>query len=1066
MNSHLKRVRIRTMYLFLQLVVASTIPFTGIAQYQKIPQVSPIPPNAAAMFKVLERPLGSYTGTIPVSFPLGSISSGKLTANLSLDYNSTGGIRVEEQAGSVGLGFSLNDGGGRVVQMIRDKDDLDESIGRLYNPYARPSNVNFSDNTQMLLQTEGYLDLEADVFMYNINGKSGKFYLKENGDAVPMQNDGMSISFANDSWTIIDEEGNKYLLGQKVSNISSYTSGAMAVTSKSWHLNEVTDINGQNTLTYTYTLTGTTFNSFNGSHRVLTPLTGFGCAYFDTSSAESIVLTSAEEAAVSRIDGRDGYILIDNYQTPYVLRRVRSISFHDPSGNLLKRIKFNYSNATYRMKLSNFSEFDASLTDSLTHRFEYNHTDVLPSSYLSHNVDIWGYYNGVYGASNSGLTPNLILNGPFGVSQYLDVFANRTANAATSAAEILKKITYPTGGYREFVYEGNRALASGDFFTYHPSPAFLVPKSFSENGFVNNDIYAPSLQKIFKIEGSYTMAKFSYTLLGIPSCALGYQVKIYQLLDSTDMYDGILKQTFTNQSSGSVALVNGHYRVDVVFTSSNGCSSGEIRGSWSEGTQKSDYVTTPYGNFIRNEHPVGGVRIKEIRDYDPVSGKTNKIEYKYKMYSLDSTLTSGLLVTPINIISPENPEGCGCNYYKLAPGTNYPLAAEGGSYVVYPEVRTIESGNGRTDTFYSYAADITTNYFPMIPPYDMSTYRGEVRAQRFYNQSGVLLKQTTAEYTHTGTGAVYSHRMKALWVATANQFTDNPPGGVSPGWVIHQSYPTSGYAKYLWKTTDTTYSSTGAKHVITKDYLFHNYNNYYALKQEKQTVNNSKTKETNYRYAFNSVGDFSFGLTSPEQTMKTTLLDRHYLQPLEISNTVTTSGGSPVLLGGAKYSFGLFHAGVVYPTQVYLIQAKEYTSASDFRETIFSKYDTNGNLLEKYLPGGMKEAYLWGFNTNYPVAKIAGSDHATVNGWITQAILNSPASDGALRTHLNTVRTNLAGTQAQVSTYTYKYGAGLTSQTDAKGMTLYYEYDNFQRLKLIKDTDGNIVKTYKYNYKP
>lgn len=54
---------------------------------------------------------------------------------------------------------------------------------------------------------------------------------------------------------------------------------------------------------------------------------------------------------------------------------------------------------------------------------------------------------------------------------------------------------------------------------------------------------------------------------------------------------------------------------------------------------------------------------------------------------------------------------------------------------------------------------------------------------------------------------------------------------------------------------------------------------------------------------------------------------------------------------------------------------------------------------------------------------------------------------------------------AQMTTFTYDYATGMTSQTDMNNRTIYYEYDEAQRLKLIRDQDGNIIRIFKYQYK-
>jgi len=51
---------------------------------------------------------------------------------------------------------------------------------------------------------------------------------------------------------------------------------------------------------------------------------------------------------------------------------------------------------------------------------------------------------------------------------------------------------------------------------------------------------------------------------------------------------------------------------------------------------------------------------------------------------------------------------------------------------------------------------------------------------------------------------------------------------------------------------------------------------------------------------------------------------------------------------------------------------------------------------------------------------------------------------------------------AQMTTYTYEPLIGLSGSIDAKGMMQFYEYDSAQRLKNVRDQEGNIVKSYKY----
>lgn len=54
---------------------------------------------------------------------------------------------------------------------------------------------------------------------------------------------------------------------------------------------------------------------------------------------------------------------------------------------------------------------------------------------------------------------------------------------------------------------------------------------------------------------------------------------------------------------------------------------------------------------------------------------------------------------------------------------------------------------------------------------------------------------------------------------------------------------------------------------------------------------------------------------------------------------------------------------------------------------------------------------------------------------------------------------------AQMTTYAYTPLIGMITQCDVASRIIYYQYDGLGRLKVVKDQDGNIIKTLNYHYK-
>ena len=154
--------------------------------------VSVVNPNAASLGKYTDIPVNLSTGVPSISIPIHTITEGNLSLPISLSYHASG-VKVNEMASWVGSGWSLMAGGSvsRTILGLPD-DDPTDNRGFFYNTFRDKSTLGSTpDLTGPELENvrDGKLDTEADLFSFNFNGNSGKFFFDAQGKSqiIPKQ---------------------------------------------------------------------------------------------------------------------------------------------------------------------------------------------------------------------------------------------------------------------------------------------------------------------------------------------------------------------------------------------------------------------------------------------------------------------------------------------------------------------------------------------------------------------------------------------------------------------------------------------------------------------------------------------------------------------------------------------------------------------------------------------------------------------------------------------------------------------------------------------------------------
>jgi len=468
------------------------------SQGPTVVNLTPPSPNVSALQKYGEIPVSAYTGIPDISIPIYTVNFRDVSFPISISYHASG-IRVNEEASHVGLGWALN-ASGLISRNILGGDDFNGST--YFNGGPTGDLTDFSNgvgpnfpmqvgcNVQMhggstpyydlsgLLQASPAKEFQPDQYYYSIPGHSGKFILLRNGQAALLKQENLKIivDFAGPSFKILTAEGFTYEFAAQ----ETYTDIATHISA--WYLSKITSPLG-NIVTFSYGTIANTVQS-TGSYTEKRDDWDFGYGNSESELTNDGLQAGAVPSKdyqckfLSSIDFQNGIVdfaySTDRLDLPHdkKLDSIRILPKGSAQSLKTFALVYDYFNGTVdqsfnagmsasitkRLKLTQVVEkgyFNGQLIQNPPYIFTYNEMNNGLPAKTSFARDHWGYFNGHTGLGS--LIPSVVT-----INTTDPILGNlgfpgpeRDPDPQSAQAFILTSIKYPTGGLTEFQYESN-----------------------------------------------------------------------------------------------------------------------------------------------------------------------------------------------------------------------------------------------------------------------------------------------------------------------------------------------------------------------------------------------------------------------------------------------------------------------------------------------------------------------------------------------------------------------------------------------------------------------------------
>ncbi|MCL2596312.1 MAG: DUF5977 domain-containing protein [Paludibacter sp.] len=471
---------------------------------------------------------------------------------------------------------------------------------------------------------------------------------------------------------------------------------------------------------------------------------------------------------------------------------------------------------------------------------------------------------------------------------------------------------------------------------------------------------------------------------------------------------------------------------------------------------------------LGNDEKTVGCRISRISNFENenTNNPLSDIQYKYVMnydknINLNTAKSSGtLLHYPFYSC---NAYGNTYDWDNNVWQKNYNI---GEPHIGYEEVAEVHSdGSYIIHKFSSYQWNKDSkeikiksvpNYSNSLNPEDIivanisavtsrAYLRGHLLNRIFYDKDGIAVKEDRFAYKDVRTMPVLSSPQDD---DDAIQEDDNDcivsfqsciGGGATKKIYLKNCLPTYSIEIMKYEDNDT---------VKRTDFR---YNNYDLIKESNMVDSRSDTVKTKYLYPFDMTSNSIYSQMSEKNMLN---------YPVEISQYKTSPNTDPIFVQKQINDYQQYD-------NKFAVE-KEWLQTGNSNPWIVRSFEYDNSKLNPVTISNNETditTYLWGYKNQYPIAEINNATYEQVKTALgytdTQVESLAAQSNPDVENIGNLLRTNLQN--SLVTTYTYRPLAGMATMINPQGITTFYDYDAFGRLRYIYDNEHQKVSEFEYS---